>query len=209
MIFLWILLWILIAILLLLFLVLFLPFSVKLSYDTEFSAKIYFCKIRIFSTDKSKKASKKENKHKFKDKQKQPKEKKKNIFLEAKDKLGFKGAVHYFGEIAKVLLDKLKWALKHIKFKDFRLNVTIASDNAANTAIRYGTVCSVAYPLLSFLFNVSDCKAKAVDISADFDEKKCKFGFSVVIRAKLIFMLVAALKILLQYKKIRDVSFDE
>lgn len=208
MIFLWILLWFFIAVLLLLLLVLFLPFSLKLSYDKDFVAKIYFCGLRLFTTENMEKDGKKENKHKFKDKEK-PKEKKKNIFLEAKEKLGFMGAVGYFGKIAKMLLNKLKWVLKHISFSQFRLNAVIASDDAANTAIRYGTVCCVAYPLLSYLFNISGCKAKEVNISADFDEKKCKFGFSCVVRAKLFFLAIAALKILFQYKKIRDVSFDE
>ncbi len=192
-------------ILLLLLLILFLPFSFSISYEERFVAKAYFCGVRLFSTEKPKSKKDKNSKPKKPEK----KEKKPNVFNQAKEKLGASGAIKYFAEIAKMAMKKLGFAFKHLKFRKFRLFLSVGASDAAETAIRYGEVCTAVYPALSTLFSICKIKGESVDISADFNSGKIKFGFSAVIRAQLIFFLIAALGGLIQYKKIKDVSFDE
>lgn len=96
---------------------------------------------------------------------------------------------------------QLKHFLKFINFKKIKLELKVGGDNAAKTAIDYGITCSAVYPVLSLLETVADVKYKKINISADFENKKSTFDFSLEIKTLLLFILIFAVKILNEYRK--------
>ena len=189
-------LWILAAIILLLLLLLILPIAVKLEYKDEFKARVKYCFIPVFSTDKVKAEPNTTEQEK-----KTPKKKKPNIFKSIYKEKGLMGSVKYFAGLAEILINRLKYVLKHIIFRDIRFLLTVASADAAQTAINYGAVCSAVYPLFSSLFCVADCKAESIDVSADFNSEASKIEFSFEVRTLPIFLIIATITALFEYKK--------
>lgn len=83
------------------------------------------------------------------------------------------------------------------------LDLTVATDDAANTAIQYGSVCAVLYPVLSLLQSTVDLKSKEVNINADFEKSKWEFKTSILVKAQLIYWIIAAIGTLKQYYKLQ------
>ncbi len=71
----------------------------------------------------------------------------------------------------KLLLDRIFWLLPRARVKKLRIVSISAGDDAADTALRYGAVCAVLYPLISYLQSLTRVRKKAVDtcITCDFD----------------------------------------
>ena len=88
---------------------------------------------------------------------------------------GLNGLLNAFKEIAKLAGNLLKPIFKHIRIKQLDLNVTVAFDNAADTAINYGYFCSGIYPALAILLRVMKYDDYSVNIVPDFDKKEPEF----------------------------------
>ena len=138
-----------------------------------------------------------------------PKEKKPNFFKKVYDKLGFADSIRYFAGLLKLLLKKIGWILKKIKVRNLKFRMAVAASDAAQTAILYGEVCSVVYPVLSMLMSVIDCKVKKIDVSADFVHSSPSFSVSFAVKAKPIQLIIAVLTGLWEYKKYKGVNFNE
>lgn len=197
----------LLALLLLALLALFLPVTVFFSYNKKVAVRVYYCGIPAFSTERSSKKKPREE-QKEEDKEKKDNDKP-NFFKEVYEKLGFNGTVRYFTGLLKILLEKLGWVFKRLKIRKLRMALSVAGSDAAQTAIQYGQICSAVYPVLSLLFSVTDCKAKRVDVSADFNHTSSDFSISFVVRALPIHFAVAALTGLWEYKKYKGVNLHE
>ena len=102
-----------------------------------------------------------------------------------------------------LLLKKLWWVVKKFKFRRFYLNLSVATNDAASTAINYGKICSAVYPIISFLETNADFKAKEINISADFDKSDSEFKISTSVTTRLFFWLVAAISALFEFLKIQ------
>ena len=59
----------------------------------------------------------------------------------------------------------------HILVKKFSLSISVAGDDAADTAIKYGKYCAVVYPAVGTIVRVVKCKGYGVDINPNFSEK--------------------------------------
>lgn len=59
----------------------------------------------------------------------------------------------------------------HILIKKFSLSISVAGDDAADTAIKYGKYCAVVYPAVGTIVRVVKCKGYGVDINPNFSEK--------------------------------------
>ena len=103
-------------------------------------------------------------------------------------KMAKKAAHHHENERPKVpladkgrtLLDKLRTlraalafllrkTRKHVKLRVARLHVRVASQDAATTAVLYGTVMALLCPLLSLLSRITRLQARAPDVSVTPD----------------------------------------
>lgn len=88
---------------------------------------------------------------------------------------GLSGILNVFKEIAKLAGTFLKPIFKHIRIKQLDLNVTVAFEDAAETAINYGYFCSGIYPALAILLRIAKYDDYNVNIVPDFDKKECEF----------------------------------
>ncbi len=193
------------AILILLLVVLLLPINVFLSFENDFFVKLSFAKIKIFESEKEEKTTKKseavaETQAKKSDENTLLKNSK-QLFLFLKEKYGFSGAVKSILGFLKDELAHIKKLLRHIKINRLTLDITVASANAAETAIEYGKICGVAYPVLAFLNSYAKIGLKSVNINTDFDGNTPQFKFSVNLKLQLIRLLVVAYKVYSEYKK--------
>lgn len=180
--------------------ILFLPLDAVINFKEEFGFKVKFSGIRVFTLKKDAE-EKVESKAQLETTAAEKGETETyGIFKKLKGKYGFSGAVKQIFELIKDILPHIKRLLKHIKFKRIILNINIAEEDAAKTAVDYGRVCSVAYPVLSYFESIASVKYKAVNISSDFESKQSQFDFSAVIRARIFFLIIAAIKIYFVYK---------
>ena len=78
--------------------------------------------------------------------------------------------------------------------------MNVATDDAANTAIQYGAVCTAAYPLLSFFNTLANVQYKEIDIKSDFESKTPEFNFSLIIKCSVFYLIKIAFAVYNDYK---------
>lgn len=199
-------LWILFGIFLFLLLMLLLPITVFFSYKKEVEWKVCFAGIKIISSDKKQTDKSSEKKSE----ESKPKEKKDKFLTEYFSKLkaehGFEGAVKYCASLAGIIIRKLVLFIKRLKFRKFILLMSIASDDAAKTAVTYGGICSAVYPVLSFLTANADFKSKQIDIFADFNSEESAAELSIIVRTMLFTALITAVLAFKEYRKLTKES---
>lgn len=180
-------------------LLLILPLTVDLRYDNDFALKIKYVGITIFNNGKKAKPKKvKKSKKNAK-----PSKKKDNFIVSTYKQKGLMGTVSYFSEILKLILKKSLWLLKRLKFRKFNVDLTVASGDAATTAINYGRVCAATYPVLALLEANANFNSKSVNINANFDKTKWEFNASIIIKAKLVFWIAAVGMAISEYFKLQ------
>lgn len=99
------------------------------------------------------------------------------------DKMGVLGTVKELIS-ATVSLVKQGWGLAHhLRVKKLDADIIVASDDPSKTAIEYGGVCAVVYPLISGLQNLMKWNNNKthINISSDF----CSNDPSINLEAKL------------------------
>lgn len=84
--------------------------------------------------------------------------------------LGLSGIVNLFTRITELAAGVLKDFFAHIIIKSFALSIKVGGKDAADTAINYGKVCSVVYPLTSAVISSMKYTHYGVDILPDFTE---------------------------------------
>lgn len=182
------------GILLLIALILLLPITAQIKFDDDFFFKIKFLGITVYKPKEKKKKSKKE-----KGEQK-PKEKEQGIFSKLKAKHGFKGAVKELVGFASLVINQTKPQLVKIKFRKFKLDLIIVGEDAAMTAIEYGAVCGIVYPVLSYIDQNLNIKLKQINVEAGFKHNESVFTTSFDVKANVILLLIIAFKALKEYK---------
>lgn len=97
------------------------------------------------------------------------------------------------GETVKTLISALKSLgalLPHIRIDKFKVNWVCAGSDAAETAIRYGTVCAVIYPLAAFLKEKTHYKKNPdISVTADFEAQNGNYSIYLKLRAPLVFAI--------------------
>lgn len=191
------------VVLLLLVSVCFLPVTLSIAFRNGFFLKIRFSGIKLFEIEPEKDEEKNPKKNVVSDKgaENATVTAGKEIFAKLKKKYGLLGAIKKLLGFCGAVIAHIKKLLRHIKINKVRLNLTVATDNAAITAIEYGAVCSVVYPLLSFLDSCADVAFKQINVSSDFDSKESQLEFSLNVRLRVFYLLLAALGAFTEYKK--------
>lgn len=181
--------------------ILFSKITFFIEYEDKFIFKIKFLGITIF--DNCKEKSSKQKKVSTKSSNKKP-SKNENFLKQTYKEKGLLGTVNYFFNILSLVFKKVKWLVKHIKFRKFDFNLSIATDDAAKTAIRYGEVCSVIYPIISLLQTQTNLKLENVDIKADFDNSNSMLKTSILAKVRLIICIIAVAVLLFEYLKLQN-----
>ena len=184
------------AVIVLIIVLLFLPVSANLSFEGDFSVKIKLAGIKLYDSEKKSAENPKEKPEKCE-------EKKENTFLKLKNRYGFSGAVKEILGFVKAVLRKIKKQLKKILIRRLKIDIRVASPDAAQTAVEYGVVCAAVYPLLSFLESTADIGIKQINVSSDFNSQKPHFSFSAVVRLRIIYLIIAAFAPFCEYNKFK------
>lgn len=182
--------------------VLFSPVVAQIGFESDFSLNITFLGFKVFDTEKTKKEKKQTEPQKTSKKNKKSNAKlnAKTTFAHLRKKYGFTGAVSKIMVFVRKVLSHIKGLLRYINIHKVKLDIVVASDDAAKTAIEYGIVCQAVYPTLSALTSMVNIKYKEINVKSDFETENCKFQFSAMVKLKIIYLLIAMVKIFLEYK---------
>lgn len=189
------------AVLLLLALLLFLPLSLEIRYSDRLLIILRFAGIKLYDSTKNK--HKKKSNTDSTEKKPPVKEKSKSTFRRLCDRLGFSGAVSELFAFFKALLLKTKRALRRVKVHRLVLDIRVATENAAKTAVSYGTVCTAVYPVIALLEDCTTVKFKQVSLRADFNAMEPELSASGVISLAPIHIIIAAVAAFNEYKKFK------
>lgn len=199
--FLTVILWVIGVIFIIIAAVLFLPITAHLAFKEDFTLKAFFAGIKVYEL-KEKEPQKAHAKQK--PVERGPQEKKDNaakqIFTKLKEKHGFVGTIKVLMSFFKDCLVHIKFLLRHIKFENVRLNLVYGGTDAADTAIKYGEICTAVYPVLTLLDTASNVKLKKIDVKSDFTEQKTEFDFSLKVKTRIFFLIIAAFRLYKTYK---------
>ena len=189
----------------LLFVLLFLPVTADLYYVKEFSYRIKYAGFVLLDSEKKVDIKKVKRKQKKSDNMSAQKSsgKEDNFFKKTYKQKGLLGSIRYFSEILMLLLKKLWFVVKRLKFTRFKLHITVATDNAASTAIEYGGICSAVYPILASLQTNADFKSKEINVSADFDKTESIVIASISVTTRLIYFLIVAVSAIFEFLKLQ------
>lgn len=170
---------IVLSVLALLVFLLFCRLKVRIVYDGEFHCRIKFLffTYRIKDKDEGKNKQKNGKKKKKKKKSSKPKPEPGKAF-----KIDINN-IERFLEIFKEIWEKTSSLIEKIRngvlIDNFILDLTVAGDDAAKTAITYGTACAVIYPVEALLEDFVRVRKKKLNIKADFNTVESSLGFYV------------------------------
>ena len=192
-------------IVLLLLLLLLLPLTIDLAFDNNFMLKVKYSGITVYDNTKKRKpkVAKKHNEKAALKKSDGSNKKKDNFIMSTYKQKGLLGAIKYFCGILQIVLKKLWWIVKRLKFRKFKLDLKVATPDAAQTAIHYGKICAAVYPVLSLLQTNADFKPSEINVSADFENQKSEFAVAINVTTRLFFCLVAVFSALIQFLKLQ------
>lgn len=187
------------AIIVVLITLLILPVKLRVDYDKELTFTIKYLGFTLLDSEEEDKESKKVLKKVQSTALPTDKESIKSTYKQK----GITGTIKYYGDVLLLILKRLRWIIRFVKIRKFVFDLSIASDNAADTAIEYGEVCSVVYPIISFIQTNTNFKFKTdnINISPDFDSNDSKLKASVLVKATLIICLIAIAGLLWDYTK--------
>ncbi len=193
---------------LVLILALFIPVKVKLKLSGKLEVFVLVLGIRIFSNEeKPQKKRKKTLKKAKKSEKKQPENKKKdNPFIRSVKEKGLLNTLEFYRSVVKAALSGIGFFLRRIKIRKFTLDITVATDNAAKTAIEYGEVCTAVYPAISFVASKINFKPQRIDISTNFDATAPEVYFYTEVSSNLLSVVMAAANGYKKYRRLKKES---
>lgn len=183
-------LYILLGIALFVALVMFIPITLRASYKEKFWCAVYigFVKLQLVPAKPKKGKKKKVKKQTHKTEQPKKATEKKPSLIK---KYGIEWLLNLIKRVAELAVSALQDFFSHILIKKFSLSISVAGDDAADTAIKYGKYCAVVYPAVGTIVRVVKCKGYGVDINPNFSEKaETEINFDFVARV-FVFRLVA------------------
>lgn len=112
---------------------------------------------------------------------------------------GFFETVSQYSQIIIELIKEVGKLLHHCKVKKLYVKVVCAENDAADTAITYGRCCAVVYPLAGLAGSVMKVKKKGCQIGVfcDYTSGQGSFSLETIISVRLVHVLVALLKIII------------
>lgn len=183
-------LYILLGIALFVALVMFIPITLRASYKENFWCAVYigFVKLQLVPAKPKKEKKKKVKKQTPKTEQPKKSTEKKPSLIK---KYGIEWLLNLIKRVAELAVSALQDFFSHILVKKFSLSISVAGDDAADTAIKYGKYCAVVYPAVGTIVRVVKCKGYGVDINPNFSEKaETEINFDFVARV-FVFRLIA------------------
>lgn len=173
------------------------PIHLNAVFDNELTLKLrYLFLIFTIVPAKEKKAKKKNKSTKENKSEKKPEKEKKNSKIkDIISKKGISGLIDIVKEIASIATGTLADLFKHIVISKLYIDISVSDDDAAQTAINYGYICSGLYPSLGIILaQISHCKKQVINVYPDFDGNETKIDCEIRLHIKALFAISAFLK---------------
>ena len=178
--------------------------KVYLSKDGYLVVKYLFLRFKydFYGDNKIKPKKKKKpvkKRGKIKKNKKQNAKQKGGYFKKLFEEKGVVEGVVQFLSIIKLLISKIATLTSKCKICNLNLDIKIASDEPADTAIYYGAVSSVVYPAIGVLNGIFPIKKQEVIINADYGSKKPKIEFSATLKLRVISLIKVLISFIKDY----------
>lgn len=199
-------LYVILAVLLVIAALMLCPLTLTATYDMEagFKAKLRYLFLSYqLAPPKEKKEKKDKPKKKQESTPKEPQEEnKKNRFQEIIEEKGLSGFLTLLKELAGIASDSTRRIVSHVVVRNLSAFVVIATDDAAVTAVAYGTAGSVIYSAISLLAGNTNCKKYEVSVAPDFESKESRIDFLLKVSIRPCFLLSAGFRALIQFLRL-------
>ena len=151
-------------------------FTVHYEDDIALSVGWLFLKFNILPKKEKKDKPLKEKKKKTKEKEekpkseviKEPKKKKDNMFVRFYRNRGVSGVVQLLKDAAKALGGMFKRIARAFIIDELYISLDVGAGDSAETAIKYGKVCSAAFPAMGLIVSTMRVKKYSIQINPDF-----------------------------------------
>ncbi|MGN1457633.1 MAG: DUF2953 domain-containing protein [Acutalibacteraceae bacterium] len=192
-------LWIILGIIAFIFVLLICPLSVSVVYDGELELKIrylFLCFKILPKKEKKPKKPKPQKTEKTEESDNKPQDKNKNSIKDFVKKKGIDGLIELLKKFVDIVLKAAKTVTSHLVISKLDINVLVVGDDAADTAMKFGYLCSAVYPLVSIVeSHIKKCKHNE-NIVAGFNDSETKIYLVLKARIKPLFLVGAALRAL-------------
>lgn len=106
-------------------------------------------------------------------------------------------------ELIKAFLISFKRFIRRIVFKDLVFDLTVGSDDAAKTALLYGSMCTLVYSISALLSSAVNFNPKKISVNSDFTAEQMTLGLKCTIKVKLCFVIAFAISLIFKVIKIK------
>ena len=164
--------------------------KVRIGYiENEFvlSFKLLFFKYTVSPEKKKKKKKKKKTEAK---KPEKTEKKKKDGFFKSQTS-GF--GVYDYIELIKIVLEKF---VAKIYFEKLEVDITVASDDAAQTALNFGRLNAAIYPLVGLINGHKKIKSLHIGITPDFTKTNSVYNAEAVAYIRIYNVIAAVISII-------------
>lgn len=183
-----------------LLLILFLPVHLSVTFNGNLKVRTGILFINYTLYPRPPISEEKKKKKQFKKERKQAKEKKQ--LSQAEEMLkqdGVWAVIEYYVQMGKLLKSAAIRLIRTITVDKLNLNIIVASDDAAQTAIDYGKICAVIYPVQALIESTMRVRRRSINISTDFLRNSGEFEGDIKIHVIPIRVLWAALLFFIGY----------
>lgn len=185
----------------LLVLVLASPIFVRIRYNEELTVCVWVLGIPVYRYSSAKPKREKPKKKADKPKKK-TKEEKPSFFADLSKRLKTEGVGAVVAEIkalAGLVVGAARRVARAVTVDRLQMELVIASDDAAATAINSGRVCAVLYPSLTAIQSVIRIRHRAVTVVPDYLAEKGRVQADVVLHSFSARLVWAAVRTLISY----------
>lgn len=175
----------------------FIRIKIDLSDEGQIIIRYLFLRFR-FDLYPEKSGADKKQKKIAKDKKKTKNENKKNgDYLQrlVREK-GAVDAVTTLLQLVSRLLSRIGRLFSHCTLDRFCFSAEIGEGDPAKTAVTYGALCTVVYPVVGVINGTLPIQKQEVSLNACYDEEKLDIRFSAVVRVRFLYVVSALCRIL-------------
>lgn len=167
------------------------PVTFDLDFEEEFAVRVRYLLIRVpLYPRPEKKKRRKEPEREEKEKREAAKESKLREMLRQR---GLKGFLDLLREAARIFSGWGKRLLPHLKIGSFSLSVSVAGEDAGQTALEFAGVCGAVYPAVAVLLGSVKCRKYQVGVVPDFQGKESRVEFHCKVHIRLLFAISTSL----------------
>ncbi len=193
---------VILCIILFFFILLLFPVTVYVTFEDELTAKVRYLFFRYKISPQPEKSEEKEKKDNEQEEEKQQKNDIKSKIKGIIEQKGLSGFLNIIKEFVSIGTGAAKKLFSHIVINNISVNISVADEDAAQTAICYGYTCSVVYPAMALLVNNMKCKKYDINIVPNFDEKESRVRFKTKAHIQLLFIFSSAIPALYKSFKV-------